>query len=48
MSRNEKILVGALAAGAAAAGATSYYYARKYNECAHGSAKTPVKSQTKA
>jgi len=47
MSRNEKILVGALAAGAAAAGATSYYYARKFNEC-RGSAKAPVKSQARA
>jgi hypothetical protein len=48
MSRNEKILVGALAAGAVAAGATSYYFARKYNECSKGSAKSPVKSQTRA
>ena len=37
MSRNEKILVGTLAAGAVAAGATGYYYMRKYRECANGS-----------
>ena len=48
MSRNEKILVGALATGAAVAGASSYYYMRKFNDCSRGSARAPVKSQARA
>ncbi len=41
MSNREKVLVGALAAGAAAAGATGYYYMRKYKECAGASKAKP-------
>jgi len=49
MSNREKVLVGALAAGAVAAGATGYYYMRKYRQCASGSsAKAPVQSQAKS
>ncbi|HJW97063.1 MAG TPA: hypothetical protein VJ485_02770 [archaeon] len=48
MSNREKALVGALAAGAVAAGATGYYYMRKYRECANGSARTPAKPHAKA
>ena len=46
MSNREKVLVGALAAGAAAAGATGYYYMRKYRDCNGSSAK--AKPQVKA